>query len=410
MTKHTRLFAATALVAVAPAVHAAELEVGHWWTSGGEAAAVAELAEAFNATGNTWVDGAIAGSGATAIPIMVSRIAGGDPMGAFQFNHGRQAEELIEAGLLRDITDIAEAQGWRDVVNPVSLFDACTLDGRLYCVPMNVQSSQWMWLSNDAYEQAGVPVPASWTEFVETAPALEEAGIVPLAMGQQGWQQSIVFTDLLIGLVPDEIYLAVLGDKDAEIARGPEMAQVFEALGDARRLSRGSSVQGWNEATNMVITGQAGAQIMGDWAQGEFNLAGQVAGEDYSCLPGLGEKDVLLTGGDSIYFPVLDDPEQVAAQEALAVTLLEPETQIAFNLRKGSLPVRSDLDLEDVNECTRKGLDILASGNSLPDINILLTADSVNQLRDLLVEFFADADMAPADAQERFATIIERAN
>ena len=46
---------------------------------------------------------------------MVSRILGGDPMGAFQFNHGRQAEELIEAGVLRDITDIAEAEGWTSI-------------------------------------------------------------------------------------------------------------------------------------------------------------------------------------------------------------------------------------------------------------------------------------------------------
>jgi glucose/mannose transport system substrate-binding protein len=75
------------------------------------AAAVGELAKAFDATGNKWVDAAIAG-GDAARAVMVSRLTGGDPMGAFQFNHGRQAEELIEAGLLRDITDIAEAEGW----------------------------------------------------------------------------------------------------------------------------------------------------------------------------------------------------------------------------------------------------------------------------------------------------------
>ena len=38
----------------------------------------------------------------------------------------------------------------------------------------------------------------------------------------------------------------------------------------------------------MVITDQAGGQIMGDWAQGEFQVAGEVAGKDYTCLPGLG--------------------------------------------------------------------------------------------------------------------------
>ena len=64
-------FAATvALPFAAPAV-ATDLEVTHWWTSGGEAAAVAEFAKAFDATGNKWVDGAIAGSGDTARPIPI---------------------------------------------------------------------------------------------------------------------------------------------------------------------------------------------------------------------------------------------------------------------------------------------------------------------------------------------------
>jgi hypothetical protein len=89
---------------VAPA-SAADLEVTHWWTSGGESAAVAEFAKAFDATGNKWVDGAIAGAGDTARPIMVSRITGDDPMGATQFNHGRQAEELVQKGLMQDLLE-----------------------------------------------------------------------------------------------------------------------------------------------------------------------------------------------------------------------------------------------------------------------------------------------------------------
>ncbi len=100
---------------------ATDLEVTHWWTSGGEAAAVAELAKAFDATGNKWVDGAIAGSGGTARPIMISRITGGDPMAATQFNHGRQAEELVQAGLMRDLTDVAEKGKWKDFIKPASL-------------------------------------------------------------------------------------------------------------------------------------------------------------------------------------------------------------------------------------------------------------------------------------------------
>src|SRR5687768_12164872 len=115
--------ALAASVALPRVAQATDLEVTHWWTSGGEAAAVAELAKAFDATGNKWVDGAIAGSGGTARPIMISRITGGDPMGATQFNHGRQAEELVAAGLMRDLTPIAEKEGWKNFIKPTSLLD-----------------------------------------------------------------------------------------------------------------------------------------------------------------------------------------------------------------------------------------------------------------------------------------------
>ena len=149
----TAAFAAGVAYSAGP-VAATDLEVTHWWTSGGEAAAVAELAKAFDATGNKWIDAAIAGAGNTARPIMIARITGGDPMGAFQFNHGRQAEELIAAGLMQDLTEIATQEKWAEIVRPKSLLDACTLDGKIYCAPINIHSWQWLWLSNKAFEEA----------------------------------------------------------------------------------------------------------------------------------------------------------------------------------------------------------------------------------------------------------------
>ncbi|MEL6809547.1 MAG: ABC transporter substrate-binding protein [Pseudomonadota bacterium] len=388
--------------------HASELEVTHWWTSGGEAAAVAEFAKAFDATGNTWVDGAIAGSGGTARPIIISRILGGDPMGATQLNHGRQAEELIEAGLMTDLTELAEAEGWADIVNPSSLLDACTYEGRIYCVPVNIHSAQWIWLSHGAFEKAGLSVPADWSEFVAAAPKLQEAGIMPLAMGQQGWQQNLAFGTITIAIAGVDAWRKVSVERDVETAKGPEYAAVFQAVADARELARESNVQDWNLATNLVITDQAGGQIMGDWAQGEFQVAGEVAGVDYTCLPGLGVNEILDTGGDAFYFPVIDDEETKKAQMALASTLIAPETQVAFNLKKGSLPVRGDIDLSAANDCMQKGLEILAAGNVLPSGDMNLTADTQTQIEDLMAEFWT-SDMSASDAQARYADIIASA-
>lgn len=399
------ILTATTTLCAAGAASATDLEVMHWWTSGGEAAAVAELAKAFDATGHSWTDAAIAG-GEAARAVMISRITGGDPMGAFQFNHGRQAEELIEAGLLRDITDIAEAQGWTEIVNPPSLLEACTVDGRIYCAPVNIHSWQWLWVSHKAYEDAGVAVPANWSEFVAAAPQLEEAGIVPLAMGQQGWQQSGAFNVMMASLLPSDVYLGVYDAKDADIAGGADVAVVFEAAAAAREMAAKSTVQNWNDATNLVITGKAGGQIMGDWAQGEFSAAEQKAGEDYSCLPGLGVNPRLSTGGDAFYFPVLKDEAEIAAQGELAALLLSPETQVAFNLKKGSLPVRGDIDLSAANDCMQKGLALLAEGGLLPDTDMLITPDTANQINTLFTEFFADSSISAADAQAQFAEII----
>lgn len=407
MKKLSALLAATALSCVS--AHAADLEVMHWWTSGGEAAAVAEFAKAFDATGHQWVDGAIAGSGGTARPIIVSRIIGGDPPGAFQFNHGRQAEELIEAGLLRDLTSVAEAEGWADIVNPPSLLDACTVDGKIYCAPVNIHSWQWIWLSHQAFADAGADVATNWDEFVAAAPALRDAGKVPLAVGGQSWQTTGAFNVLMVALAGPDILVQIYGEKDAELAGGDEMARVFQAAADAREMSQGSNVQDWNQATNLVITGQAGGQIMGDWAQGEFQVAGQVAGEDYSCLPGLGVTEMIDTGGDAFYFPVVDDPDITAAQDVLAATLLAPETQVNFNLKKGSLPIRGDIDLAAANDCMKKGLEILAAGNTLPATTILNTEDTNNQLNDLFAEFFNDTSISAEDAQARFVGIVESA-
>ena len=406
----TKLLAATAIVSASSA-SAVELEVMHWWTSGGEAAAVTKFAEAWEATGNTWIDGAIAGGGDTARPVMVSRIIGGDPPAAFQFNHGRQAEELIEAGLLLDLTDVAEAEGWKDIVNPPSLLDSCTVDGRIYCAPVNIHSWNWMWLSGPAYEKAGIAMPTTWDEFVESAPKLQEIGVTPLAMGGQSWQQAGSFNNVMtIALAGEEAWLSVMQDKNAETVMGPEYTRAFEAYAAARELSNGINVQDWNQATNALIAGEGGAQIMGDWAQGEFAVAELTAGEDYGCLPGMGLGAYLQTGGDAFYFPKQDDPEIEAAQKELAALLLSPEVQVSFNSVKGSLPIRGDVDLTTVNECTQKGLDLLANGQTLPATEQLIAPDTITQLNDLMTEFWNTPSMTAAEVQQQYSDIIANAD
>ena len=80
---------ALALGAAAAQAQQNRAEVIHWWTSGGESAAVKELAKAYTAAGGTWVDSAIAG-GEAARSTAINRIVGGTPSTAAQFNTSKQ--------------------------------------------------------------------------------------------------------------------------------------------------------------------------------------------------------------------------------------------------------------------------------------------------------------------------------
>lgn len=409
LSKLLQASAAAALLA-GPAA-AADLEVMHWWTSGGEQAAVSVFADEFDAIGgDAWIDTAIAG-GENSRAATMQRILGGDPPGAAQFNISRQFEDLIEADLLLDLTDIADEQGWRDFIRPASILGVCEKDGRIYCVPVNIHSWQWAWASIPVFEQAGVDLPKNIDEFLASAPKIQEAGFTPFAIGGESWQQSGAFAVVLLNSLGKDKYLQLYDQKDPEFARSGDVTAVFDKFRSLKEFTdEGSANRNWNDTTNLVITDQAALQIMGDWARGEFALAGEQPGVDYECIAGPSERPYLTTGGDVFLFPKQGDAAVEAAQLKLAGMMLNPRVQALFNNAKGSLPVREDVDMSLADACMQKGLEILADPESVVgDVNNFVTADTDGQLRDLFAEFWANDDLTVADAQERFAQIIESA-
>ncbi len=408
--KLTAALALSVSLFAAGAARATDLEVTHWWTSGGEAAAVAEFAKAVDASGDKWVDGAIAGSGDVARPIIISRILGGNPMGATQLNPGHDADELIKAGLMLDLTELATKEKWDDILRPKSQLASCTVDGKVYCVPVNLHSAQWMWTNRKVFTDNGLEPPKNFAELVAAAPKLQEKGIQPLSLAQ-GWPVGLLIGDMIVAVAGVENYVKVYKDRDLAMAAGPEFGKVFEAIDAARKMVDQKQVtKQWNEAVGLVVNGKAAANIMGDWAGGEFQVAKMVPGKDYDCLPGLGVTPVLNTGGDVFYFPKNKDPKVTEAQLRMASTLITPAVQVAFNLKKGSLPMRADVDLGAANDCMKKGLEILDHSSAVfPNDVQMLDRDSINQINDLMTNFFSKPEMTTADAQAKFVEIIKAA-
>lgn len=407
---------AVAATMVASSAFATDLEVIHWWTSKGESRAVSEFAKAFDndGHGDHWVDSAIA-LGETARSTIMQRILGGDPPGAAQFNPGRQYEELIKNGLLLKLDDIAKEGNWAKIIRPKKIQSACYVDGHWYCVPVNIHSWDWAWYSYKPFKAAGLPNPRNFDEFVKDAPKLKAAGFIPFAIGGDGngWQIKGAFDQILLEALGIQGRDKMYADKDLSIAGGDKMLKAlknFKAL--KQYTDSGYANRNWNDTTNLVITGKAALQIMGDWARGEFAAAGMEGVKDYGCMIGLNEdKPIVTTDGDVIVFPKQSDPKVEAAQKRLAKLLISPKVQVAFNNAKGSMPVRADVDMASADLCMQKALkavehpDEIASG-----VDRLITPDTTNQLNALVSQFWSDDNMTAEEAQKKWVSILKNAS
>jgi len=404
MFHKTRLMAHTAIALIigATAAHAQEAEVIHFWTSGGESAAISVLAEAYEARGGTWVDNAIAG-GSAARSAAINRIIGGDPSTAALFNTSQQYHEIIGEGLLNDIDDVAKRNDWDNIL-PAPIVEAIKVDGKYYAAPVNIHMPVWIWYSVDALKKAGIETPPETIdEFFAALDALQAADITPLALGGQRWQENLLFSAMMTNVGGKDLWKSVYADKDEAAINSPEFRKVIETFVRLKAyVDPASPGRNWNDATAMLISDEAGFQVMGDWAKGEFKQADQKIGVDYSCLPGLREDAPYVLGGDVFVFPRTDDPDQIKAQAMLVETMTDPEVQVAFNNLKGSIPIRSDVDVSALDECAALGMEIMSDPSRLvPDAAQMMDEFIYGSVQDVVTELW-NTEMSVDEAVSRF--------
>jgi len=381
-------------------------EVIHWWTSGGESAAIKSFADAYRAAGGVWHDSAIAGS-EQARAVAISRILGGNPPSAALFNASKQFLDLVDQGLLNSVDEVASRQGW-DQVLPESILSAVKIRGHYYAAPVDIHMPTWIWYSKAAFRKAGITAePATFAELLAALEKLKAASLIPLAQGGQAWQESVVFRAVLANVGGRDLYLSVFRDRDPRALKSDALRNVLLSFKRLQSyVDNGSPGRNWNDATALLITGRAGVQIMGDWVKAEFAAAHQVAGRDYGCIAGLGAHAPYIVQGDVLVFPKTADPDGVRAQQLLARVVTEPRAQVAFSQLKGSIPIRSDVDASQLDICAQQGLAILRDRTrQVGNDEIYLTPDQNGALADVLSEYW-NRNLPVETVQGKFAAAL----
>jgi len=247
--------------------------------------------------------------------------------------------------------------------------------------------------------------PASLDEFFAALDKVKASGAVPLALGGQGWQEGITFRSILLAVGGKELFLKTFKDKDTS---GPQFRKTLESFKKLKDyVDPGSPGRDWNLATAMVIDGKAGFQLMGDWAKGEFINAKKVAGQDFGCFMAGGPKMPYAIGGDVFVFPKNSKADSVAAQKKLAEMMISPAVQVAFNNKKGSIPIRTDVDLSKVDICAQAGVQAIKENRLLESTNDLMSPDANGAFDDAVSKFW-NSNQSVDDALKAMTAAVKR--
>jgi len=356
-----------ALVAAAfalPAFAEQNVEVLHWWTSGGEAAALNVLKANLEKQGVKWNDMPVAGGGGEqAMTAVRARVTAGNPPTAVQML-GFDILDWGKQGVVADLNSLAAKDGWDKVV-PAALQKFSKYNGKWIAAPVNIHSTNWVWANKAVLEKAGVTtIPKDFDEFIAAAEKVQKAGFIAIAHGGQPWQEATIFDAIALTTGGIDYYKKAFIDLDPKALNSPTTEKVFHRMGQIRKLvDKDFSGRDWNIASGMVISGKAGFQLMGDWAKGEFINAKKVPGKDFLCFRFPGTQGMVPFNTDQFVMFKLSDPDKTAAQQKLAAAIMDPAFQSAFNVVKGSAPARTDVPDTAFDDCGKKAIKDVAEAS-----------------------------------------------
>jgi glucose/mannose transport system substrate-binding protein len=372
-------------------VHAAEVEVLHWWTAKGEVEAQGILEDALLEQNIKWNNFAIVGAGGeSAVRVLQMRALSGNPPDVAHIK-GPDIGEWAKIGMLENIGKIADTSTWPDIL-PKIVRKTVTFDGQYMAVPVNIHRVNWLWLNKAIFDQLDLPLPTTWKGFFATADKIQAAGYIAIAHGGTAWQDALLFESMALSLLGPEKYKQAFVEYNEALLTSTEMIHVFEQF---KRLYQytDSSMRGkdWYQASQLISNNKAGMQFMGDWAMGMWNTQGKKAMVDYICIDVPESKGLFSYNIDSfVFFEKNGRKNSRQIQHSFIDILLSEKFQAEFNLAKGSIPVRRGINMDKLNQCAHKSFTDFNNGQLVPSFtqNLASTSHLQNIISKIISNYF----------------------
>jgi len=324
-----------------------KFEFFSWWTSGGEADGKNDILNLYKQLYPSVevVDAAVAGGGGDqAKGVLKTRMQASDPPDTFQVHGGPELiDGYVKVGKMEPITSIYKDMGMMDAY-PKQLLDLVSNGGEIYSIPANIHRGNVLFYNKKIFADNSITPPTTWAEFFAAADKLKAKGIAPLAVGAKNtWAVTMLFEDLLLAQGgPDKFKALMTGTTPwtdtAVVGALTDLQKMFTS----GYVNTDFSAVEWDAAAGQLVNGKAAMTIMGDWAKGYFQANDPKWADNYGWIPSPGTKGIFKVITDSFGLPKgAKNPENT--KNFLRV-LGSKTGQVTFNLRKGSIPARTDVD------------------------------------------------------------------
>lgn len=397
------------LALMSPLAHAQALDVMHWWTSASERAAANELVQTLQQQGVRWQDAAVeGGGGGAAVKVLKSRVLSGSPPAAAQVI-GKMLTDWADLGLVLPLNRVAEQGAWQQQFFP-EVLSLVTHKGQRIAVPLGIHRINMVLYQRRLLERLRLTPPRDWSGLERVAQRLRQAGVTPLAWSDEAWQVATVFESVLLSHAGPDLYTRLVRAQDPEAWRDPKVEAALNRLRWLRALNGPMPRHevGWIDNVQAFHAGRVGMLINGDWAQGELRHIAS-APPSFVCAPMPGTDGMHLYSIDTL--SMLRHPSgQTGVQEKAAGLLASAAVQAPYNRVKGSVPVRKDIDPQQLDDCPRQSWQTFANpqAHRLPSLAHRMAASEATKeaVASIVQSFVLRPAMTPAEAQRQLVSVV----
>jgi len=404
----------TLLISVAS--HASTLEVLHWWTSPGELEAQKLLKDVLAKENIQWKDFAVDGGGGdSALRVLQMRALSGNPPDAAQIK-GPDIAEWAKMGMIKKVDYIVPSPVWREYISS-TVKQTVSYNGYYLALPLNIHRVNWLWLNKEIFDELALEVPKTWDQFFIVADKIKLAGYTPIAHGRTSWQNSVLFESVAISVLGAERYRKAFVEFDEAVLNSPKMLEAFKKFKRLNEyIKNDQQGEGWAYSGEMLIDKKAAMLFMGDWVKGMWLASGKVAMQDYLCVDVPESEGVFSYNIDSfVFFDKHNIENEIITNsnsETFAKTLLSTDFQHTFNIKKGSIPVRTNMDMKGFDECSQKAYSDFYSNKLVPSFSQNMATSSYLQaeMSKIISHYFNNPSITAEQVMKQLSVAIRAIN